>query len=293
MPKKKILASQISNARSRNNERQLEQELRKFFDKLGDKVLNNLYEIYNDNLLVGQAELIVEPIQEATSEYYHILQKYDKREYKLGQAEAQRLVRLSQQGYSFKALKMPRIKLDKRYSLFGTLRGAEEDLFERVFLASQQTMARVEQSIMTILLDGYKSGKGIDYVANELNKRFDQLTTWESKRIARTEIHNSHNTAVMDTYQEIGVEYTMWITAHDDRVRGLKPTDTADHVELDGEIIRLGDTYSNGLRYPGDTDGPIEEWINCRCANAPYNIPYGYTAPPQERFHEEDLIKIK
>ena len=293
MPKKKILASQISNARSRNNERQLEQELRKFFDKLGDKVLNNLYEIYNDNLLVGQAELIVEPIQEATSEYYHILQKYDKREYKLGQSEAQRLVRLSDRGYSFKALKMPRIKLDKRYSLFGTLRGAEEDLFERVFLASQQTMARVEQSIMTILLDGYKSGKGIDYVANELNKRFDQLTTWESKRIARTEIHNSHNTAVMDTYQEIGVEYTMWITAHDDRVRGLKPTDTADHVELDGEIIRLGDTYSNGLRYPGDTDGPIEEWINCRCANAPYNIPYGYTAPPQERFHEEDLIKIK
>ena len=293
MPKKKILASQISNARSRNNERQLEQELRKFFDKLGDKVLNNLYEIYNDNLLVGQAELIVEPIQEATSEYYHILQKYDKREYKLGQSEAQRLVRLSNRGYSFKALKMPRIKLDKRYSLFGTLRGAEEDLFERVFLASQQTMARVEQSIMTILLDGYKSGKGIDYVANELNKRFDQLTTWESKRIARTEIHNSHNTAVMDTYQEIGVEYTMWITAHDDRVRGLKPTDTADHVELDGEIIRLGDTYSNGLRYPGDTDGPIEEWINCRCANAPYNIPYGYTAPPQERFHEEDLIKIK
>lgn len=293
MPKKKILASQISNARSRNNERQLEQELRKFFDKLGDKVLNNLYEIYNDNLLVGQAELIVEPIQEATSEYYHILQKYDKREYKLGQSEAQRLVRLSDRGYSFKALKMPRIKLDKRYSLFGTLRGAEEDLFERVFLASQQTMARVEQSIMTILLDGYKSGKGIDYVANELNKRFDQLTTWESKRIARTEIHNSHNTAVMDTYQEIGVEYTMWITAHDDRVRGLKPTDTADHVELDGEIIRLGDTYSNGLKYPGDTDGPIEEWINCRCANAPYNIPYGYTAPPQERFHEEDLIKIK
>ena len=293
MPKKKILASQISNARSRNNERQLEQELRKFFDKLGDKVLNNLYEIYNDNLLVGQAELIVEPIQEATSEYYHILQKYDKREYKLGQSEAQRLVRLSDRGYSFKALKMPRIKLDKRYSLFGTLRGAEEDLFERVFLASQQTMARVEQSIMTILLDGYKSGKGIDYVANELNKRFDQLTTWESKRIARTEIHNSHNTAVMDTYQEIGVEYTMWITAHDDRVRGLKPTDTADPVELDGEIIRLGDTYSNGLKYPGDTDGPIEEWINCRCANAPYNIPYGYTAPPQERFHEEDLIKIK
>ena len=287
-----ILASQLSNARSRNNERQLERELRKFFDRLGDKVQKNLEEYYTDNLLVGQAELIVKPIQDAQAEYYHILQKYDKREYKLGQAEAQRLVRLSQQGYSFKAVK-PRLKLDKRYSLFGTLRGAEEDLFERIFLASQATMARVEQSIMNILLDGYKSGKGINFVANELNRRFDQLTTWESKRIARTEIHNSHNTAVHDSYNEMGIEYTMWITAHDDRIRGLKETDTADHVELDGEIIRLGDTYSNGLKYPGDTDGPIEEWINCRCANAPYNMPYGYVAPPQEQFKETDLIKIR
>lgn len=292
MPKKMILASQLSNARSRNNERQLQRELSRFFAKLGDKVLDQLREIYNDNLLVGQAELITKPITDATTEYYHILQKYDKREYKLGQAEAQRLVRLSQRGYSFKAVK-PKVKLDKRYSLFGTLRGAEEDLFERIFIASQATMARVEQSIMTILLEGYKSGKGIDYVANELNKRFDQLTTWESKRIARTEIHNSHNTAVHDSYNEMGVEYTMWVTAHDDRVRGLKETDTADHVELDGEIIRLGDTYSNGLKYPGDTDGPIEEWINCRCANAPFNMPYGYMAPPQEQFKETDLIRIK
>ena len=292
MPKKMILASQLSNARSRNNERQLERELRKFFDRLGDKVQKNLEEYYTDNLLVGQAELITEPIREAQAEYYHILQKYDKREYKLGQSEAQRLVRLTRKGYSFKAVK-PRLKLDKRYSLFGTLRGAEEDLFERIFIASQATMARVEQSIMNILLDGYKSGKGINYVANELTRRFDQLTTWESKRIARTEIHNSHNTAVHDSYNEMGIEYTMWITSHDDRVRGLKPTDTADHVELDGEIIRLGDTYSNGLRYPGDTDGPIEEWINCRCANAPYNLPYGYVAPPTEQFKETDLIKIK
>ena len=292
MPKKMILASQLSNARSRNNERQLQRELSRFFAKLGDKVLDQLREIYNDNLLVGQAELITKPITDATTEYYHILQKYDKREYKLGQAEAQRLVRLSQRSYSFKAVK-PRVKLDKRYSLFGTLRGAEEDLFERIFIASQATMARVEQSIMTILLEGYKSGKGIDYVANELNKRFDQLTTWESRRIARTEIHNSHNTAVHDSYNEMGIEYTMWVTAHDDRVRGLKETDTADHVELDGEIIRLGDTYSNGLKYPGDTDGPIEEWINCRCANAPFNMPYGYMAPPQEQFKETDLIRIK
>ena len=287
-----ILASQISSARSRNNERQLQKELSRFFSRLGEQIQSNLTEYWNDNLVLGQVDLIIKPISEAQTEYYHILQKYDKREYQLGQREAQRLVKLAIKGYSFKAVK-PKARLRDRFNLFATLRGAEEDLFERVFIASQQTMARIEQSIMGLILNGYKSGKGINYVADTIQRRFDQLTTWESKRIARTEIHNSHNTAVMDTYNELGVEYTMWITAHDDRVRGLKPTDTADHVELDGEIIRLGDTYSNGLKYPGDTDGPIEEWINCRCANAPYVMPYGYMAPPTEQFKESDIIKIK
>ena len=282
--KKQILRSQISNARSRNNERQLERELQRFFDRLGKQVQQNLEEYWSDHLLQGQVDLITKPVSEAQAEYYHILQKYDKREYQLGIREAQRLVKLSQKNYAHKASK-PRLRRTR--DLFATLRGAEEDLLERVFIASQATLARVDTSIKLLLTEGYQSGKGINHVANLLTQRFDQLTTWEAKRIARTEIHNSHNTAVMDTYQELGVEYTMWISAGDDgRTRDS-------HLEVDGEIIPVGGTYSNGLKYPGDTDGPIEEWINCRCSNAPYVIPYGYTAPPFSPFREEDLIKIR
>ena len=281
--KKQILRSKISNARSRNNERQLERELARFFDRLGKQVQSNLEEYWSDHLLQGQINLISKPIMEAQAEYYLILQKYNRREYRLGIQEAERLVKLANKNYSFKAVK-PR--LNKRFDLFATLRGAEEDLLERVFIASQATLARVDTSIKTLLTEGYQSGKGINYISNLLVKRFDQLQTWEAQRIARTEIHNSHNTAVMDTYQELGVEYTMWISADDERTR-------ESHLEINGEIIRLGDTYSNGLRFPGDTDGPIEEWINCRCSNAPYVLPYGYTAPPQQQFTENDLIKIK
>ena len=281
--KKRILQSQISNARSRNNERQLERELQRFFDRLGKQVQQNLEEYWSEHLLQGQVDLITQPISEAQAEYYLILQKYDKREYQLGIREAERLVKLSKKPIASKAIK-PR--LTRRYDLFATLREAEEDLLNRVFIASQATLERVDTSIKTLLTEGYQSGKGINYVANLLTKRFDQLTTWESKRIARTEIHNSHNTAVMDTYNEIGVEYTMWIAADDDRTR-------ESHLEINGEIIPMGGTYSNGLKYPGDTDGPIEEWINCRCSNAPYVIPYGYMAPPFSPFREEDLIKIR
>ena len=281
--KKQILRSKISNARSRNNERQLERELQQFFDRLGKQVQSNLEEYWSDHLLQGQINLITQPISEAQAEYYLILQKYDKREYRLGMQEAERLVKLADKPIAEKAIK-PR--LFKRYDLFATLRGAEEDLLERVFIASQATLNRVDTSIKILLTEGYQTGKGINYVSNLLTKRFDQLQTWEAKRIARTEIHNSHNTAVMDTYNEYGVEYTMWISADDERTRDS-------HLEINGEIIRLGDTYSNGLKFPGDTDGPIEEWINCRCSNAPFVIPYGYAAPPFSPFREEDLIQIK
>lgn len=290
--KKQILRTQISNARSRNNERQLERELQRFFDRLGKQVQQNLEEYWSEHLLQGQVDLITKPVSEAQAEYYHILQKYNKREYQLGIREAERLVKLSKKPMASKAIK-PR--LFKRYDLFATLREAEEDLLNRVFIASQATLARVDTSIKTLLTEGYQSGKGINYVANLLTRRFDQLQTWEAQRIARTEIHNSHNTAVMDTYQELGVEYTMWISAGDDgrtRETHLGPADGVPDG-VDGEIIPMGGTYSNGLQYPGDTSGPIEEWINCRCSNAPYVIPYGYMAPPFSPFREEDLIQIK
>ena len=282
--KKQILRTQISNARSRNNERQLERELARFFDRLGKQVQQNLEEYWSDHLLQGQVDLITQPISEAQAEYYLILQKYDKREYQLGIREAERLVKLSKKPIAEKAIK-PR--LTRRYDLFATLREAEQDLLDKVFIASQATLNRVDTSIKTLLTEGYQSGKGINYVANLLTRRFDQLQTWEAQRIARTEIHNSHNTAVMDTYQELGVEYTMWISAGDDgRTRDS-------HLEVDGEIIPIGGTYSNDLKFPGDTDGPIEEWINCRCSNAPYVLPYGFAAPPMEQFTENDLIKIR
>ena len=281
--KKQILRSQISNARSRNNERQLERELARFFDSLGKQVQSNLEEYWSDHLLQGQINLISKPIREAQAEYYLILQKYNRREYLLGIQEAERLVKLANKPVAEKTIKP---KLFKRLDLFATLRGAEEDLLERVFIASQATLNRVDTSIKTLLTEGYQSGKGINYVSNLLVKRFDQLQTWEAKRIARTEIHNSHNTAVMDTYKELDVEYTMWVAAEDERTRDS-------HLEINGEIIPMGGTYSNGLAYPGDKSGPIEEWINCRCSNAPYVLPYGYTAPPQQQFTENDLIKIK
>ena len=274
-----------------NNERQLQQALSRLFRKLSDEVLGNLEEYWSEyQLLQGQINLIVAPIEEAQQQYYEILERYIKREYKLGNREAQRLVDLAMTRQAHKSIfdklrKAVNIKAT-RYNLFGTLEEAEEELLTKTFVASQRTIARIGADINAIITQGYTSGKGINVVAQMLQTRFQQLETWEAKRIARTEIHNAHNNAVMKTYETLNVEYTQWIAADDDRTRDS-------HIEVDREIIRIGDTYSNGLQYPGDTSGPIEEWINCRCSNAPYVMPYGMMAPPgREQFREEDLIPI-
>ena len=283
------MASQIAYKRRLNNEERLYRELSKFFKKLKKEVLSSLEEYWSDyQMLQGHINLICAPVHEAHREYYEIIKKYKLKEYQLGKEEATRLCNRAGVRYAFKeTITMPINGFIKKNSdtLFGTLPKAEQDLLNRTFKSSEKTLSRVDDQLNKIITDGYRGGKGINDIANQVTKRFDQLSSWEAKRIARTEVNTSHNKATVDTYQDFGVEYTQWIAAADDRTRDS-------HVEVDGEIIPLGGHYSNGLAYPGDMSGPIEEWINCRCSNAPFVIPYGYMAPSFSPFRESDLIPI-
>jgi len=277
-----ILASKIALKRSENNEQKLRKELAKYFQKIEKEVQQLLKEYgHTEHLLQGQLSIILSPIKASHGEYYDIIAKHILREYDLGTQEGDRLTFLNNPLLTTAVMNEIR-----RNNLFGTLKYTEDRLLNRSFIASESTIARVDESINEIITDGYKSGKGIDYVSQQVQARFEQLQTWEATRIARTEIHNAHNEGIMKSYETLGVEYTQWIAANDDRVRDS-------HAEIDGEIIPFGGTYSNGLAYPGDTSGDIEEWINCRCSNAPYVMPQGMMAPPgMAQFREDDLIPI-
>ena len=286
--KRQILASKISKKRSQLNEKQLTLEVSQHFKQIEVEVQKRLQE-YGTSvpLLQGQVNIILSPVRESHPEYYEIIKRHVLEEFELGQQEGDRMVALNTPNVTERVINEIR-----RNNLFGTLRYSEDYLLQHRFEASASTLNRVDSSLNQIISDGYKSGKGINQVANDITKRFNQLESWESRRIARTEINTAHNMGTMNSYETLGVEYTQWISVDDGRTRGTNPNDTANHLILNGEIIRFGDTYSNGLQYPGDMSGPIEEWINCRCSNAPFVIPYGYVAPPFSPFHEEDLIKL-
>ena len=302
--KRNLLAAQISYRRSELNEESLYVELHNFFQRLKTQVLKEFEEYWNDDfMLQAQADLILAPVHEAQREYAEILQKHIEKEFYTGKATAKRYVALAQKKAKrdslIKAANKAQTKvpingiLKRERELFGTSEHAGQKLANQSFTASEKTMSRIDGSINKILTDGYKEGWGQNKVAADLEKRFEQLKTWEARRIARTEIHNAHNEGINQTYVDMNVSYTQWGATQDDRTRGLKPSDSADHVSLDGEIIPFGGTYSNGLAYPGDTSGPIEEWINCRCVNLPFIIPDGYIAPPFSPFREDDLVAVE
>lgn len=152
------------------------------------------------------------------------------------------------------------------------------------FNASQKTLKRHIGNVMDTLADAYSQGLGIDDAAKLISDQFTNMKDHELVRIARTEINTAQHKVTHETIKNLGGQYEMWIAELDDRVR-------ESHEDLHGEIVRVGDTFSNGLQHPGDRSGPLEEFINCRCRLVPFIMPPDKMAPPgMSRFREEDLI---
>lgn len=143
-------------------------------------------------------------------------------------------------------------------------------LWEKTYQFSADTFMRIEGDFIKTLTDGEFEGLGIDEVARNLRHDFKDLRENRLKNIARTEIQGAQNEGSHQTMLDYGVRYQQWLTVGDDRVRGNHPNDIYDHVYLHGQVVEVGETFSNGLEYPGDRSGDIGDWINCRCRKRPY-----------------------
>lgn len=85
-------------------------------------------------------------------------------------------------------------------------------------------------------------------------------------KAARTAITSAHSLGKLKGYERaagMGIDVEkQWLAALDSRTRGS-------HRHLDGETVKLDAEFSNGLKYPGDPDGPASEVYNCRCTLVP------------------------
>ena len=120
-----------------------------------------------------------------------------------------------------------------------------------------------EQQLQSVTTQKILQGKPIMDMARDIALTVAGSNMVQAVRAARTMTTSAENAGRLDSFlraREHGIEMgKVWTTRHDERVR-------KSHREMEGEMVALDDTFSNGLMYPADPDGPASEVYNCRCA---------------------------
>lgn len=119
---------------------------------------------------------------------------------------------------------------------------------------------RIEATLRESLLEGLKAGESPQQLATRVRHVMD-VSLGRSMMIAQTEVGFAFSDGRDVGMEQAGVEYTEWLTARDARVR--------ESHQIDGQVRRIGEKFSNGLTRPLEPGAPAEEVIRCRCAALP------------------------
>jgi len=149
--------------------------------------------------------------------------------------------------------------VSESFSVYQT--GALEKLTYRV---NQGNLAKITDTVRSALSDrigiGISEGQSVDEIATSIRDVYNVAQN-RAETIARTEMGGVINETRVEGFKEVGFERHSWLSARDDSVRELH--------QIDGEIVKIDEYFSNGLRYPNDIDGAAENVIRCRCTVLP------------------------
>jgi len=107
-------------------------------------------------------------------------------------------------------------------------------------------------------VDSITAEEGREGLISRIQSTYGDTKKARAALIARTEVHNATQYGTMQGYKQAGLTTKIWVAVMDGATR-----DT--HASVDGEERPIDRTFSNGLMFPGDPNGPAEEVINCRC----------------------------
>lgn len=108
---------------------------------------------------------------------------------------------------------------------------------------------------------GIVNGESIDEISKRVAKIADTNRN-SAIRTATTMVTTAQNAGRMNGYrrcQQMGMTIKhRWLSAIDKHTRDS-------HMAVNGQIVDIGEKFSNGLEYPGDPSGNPAEVYNCRC----------------------------
>ena len=155
--------------------------------------------------------------------------------------------------------------------------GRRQILDDRGLQSFQYMSKTTTEQVMASITDGIEKQQTVDEMVRGLKEMFtnpDEIGG-RLERIVRTETLTAasigQSQAMNDAGSVIPGLKKSWVNAGDDRVRGLKASDGADHWSMQGMIVDFDKPFTdprNGekLMYPRDTNGSAGSTIQCRCA---------------------------
>jgi hypothetical protein len=164
-----------------------------------------------------------------------------------------------------------------------------EYIMQIVIIPISRTTNKFMADIIQKAID---KNEAIDKVIKDLED--DKTLKFRSKIISRTEATRVFNYAALEEAKQ--GEFRMrkeWVSQRDNRVRRYDENHgLADHTHngVDREKIDLEQRFSNGLMYPGDPEGIIQQTINCRCyMNFFYKLDFNGNRIPKNILQNEAI----
>lgn len=175
-------------------------------------------------------------------------------------------------------LKSRHSNLTLKFDIFGGDFGADDDADSPAFSAVLQDYidqhggqkiaadisTQTREQIVEMVSVGSSEYDSTRDIARSILERVPDIAKYRAERIARTEVHGATNYAHDQVARSLNLPMKKeWIAASQARTRDShREADSRDPIPLD-DLFVVGNAK---LRYAGDSRGPAEEVINCRCA---------------------------
>jgi hypothetical protein len=117
----------------------------------------------------------------------------------------------------------------------------------------------MSQRLTRIVTDGIERGQTDREIRSRIGLEASAIKKGQGSVVSLTEAQATYGGAQTRLLQRAGFETCLWVTQGDEKVR-------QSHRECEeaGEIT-IGHEFPNGLRFPGDPQGPASEVCGCRC----------------------------
>lgn len=131
------------------------------------------------------------------------------------------------------------------------------------------TLAKdVQRKIVKVLAGAEEATSLSAAIAEVLKELEDEMEVMlgqmgaRAEMIARTEVNSATSFARQQQMVLDEIDNHRWVSSRDGAVRTT-------HAAQEAVVREVGKQFPNGLKYPGDPDGSVEEIVNCRCTTLP------------------------